>query len=139
MTNTIIDTQRDASSIEFVAPILGFEHETHFRLTSLEENGLLWALESTQTPDLVFVVAAPEPFFPNYSPEVDESVIAPLGADPAALLLLVILTVSGPLATATANLLAPLVLSPDSRRGMQIVLADDTLPLDAPLRSQIDQ
>jgi flagellar assembly factor FliW len=66
---------------------------------------------------------------------VDEAVVAPLEADPTGLLVLVILTVTGPLDTATANLLAPLVVAPSSRRGMQIVLADDTLPLDAPLRS----
>jgi len=123
------------TDIEFVTPILGFEEERTFRLTSLEANGVLWALESTRTPGLRFVVAPPELFFPDYAPEVEESTVGPLSSEPSELLLLVILTVSGALATATANLLAPLVLAPSSRRAMQVVLADDTLPLDAPLRA----
>jgi flagellar assembly factor FliW len=126
------------SELEFVAPIPGFAGEDRFRLASLERTGVLWALESARTEGLRFIVAVPEPFFPNYSPVVDADVIAPLledagSLDASALQLLVILTVAGPIATATANLLAPLIVAPATGRVMQVVLGDDTLSLRAPL------
>jgi flagellar assembly factor FliW len=117
---------------EFVGPILGFEDERQFTLSPLEASGTLWMLKSTRTPELRFVLATPEPFFPSYAPEVDEAILASLAAEE--LTVLVILTVDGPIRTASANLLAPVVLAPARRRAMQIVLRDDTLPVCAPLQ-----
>jgi flagellar assembly factor FliW len=127
------------TQVEFIEPILGFAGESIFRLVSLEGSGVLWALESTITAGLRFVTAVPEPFFPDYSPRVDVDVVAPLlGADEvepdaSSLQLLVILSVSGTISTATANLLAPVILAPATGRAKQIVLTDDTLSLRAPL------
>jgi flagellar assembly factor FliW len=128
-----IDQTAQDNIVEFVSPILGFDDETSFALAPLEESGTLWALTSTRTPDLTFVVASPGSFFPDYAPAIDESLVTDLEADDDELALLVILTVSGSIRTATANLLAPIVLAPTRNRGMQLVLADDTLPLRAPL------
>jgi flagellar assembly factor FliW len=50
---------------------------------------------------------------------------------------LVILSVSGSIRTATANLFAPLIVAPNCHRGMQVVLADDTVPLRAPLQAAV--
>lgn len=122
---------------EFVAPILGFEDERSFALAPLEPSGTLWALASTRTPELRFVLAVPEPLFPGYTPAVDEAVVAPLAALDEELTVLVILTVDGPIRTATANLLAPVVLAPTSRRAMQIVLADGSFPVSAPLPASV--
>jgi len=121
--------------VEFVSPILGFADETSFALAPLEESGTLWSLTSTQTPGLTFVLASPGPFFPDYAPAIEESAVAGLSANGEELALLVILTVSGPIRTATANLMAPIVLAPNQHRGLQVVLADETLPLRAPLDS----
>lgn len=123
------------STVEFIEPILGFDDERHFQLSCLEESGVLWELQSTRTPGLRFVVCVPGPFFPDYAPTVDETVVAPLTDDLAELAVLVILTVTGSIVTATANLLAPLVIAPSTGRAMQIVLADDTLSLHAALHS----
>jgi flagellar assembly factor FliW len=41
--------------------------------------------------------------------------------------------VSGSIVTATANLFAPLIVAPSTGRAMQVVLADDTMDLRAPL------
>ncbi len=127
------------TDVEFVSPILGFADESQFQLVSLERTGVLWALESARTPGLRFIVSVPEPFFPDYSPVVDADVVAPLLDEPVELdsadelQLLVILTVSGPIASATANLLAPLIVAPRTGRAMQVVLGDETMPLHAPL------
>jgi flagellar assembly factor FliW len=134
VTATLAQPLGSVTSVEFVEPILGFTDERHFTLTRLEDSGVLWALESTRTSGLRFVLAVPEPFFPDYAPVVDAHVVAPLSSDPAELAVLVILTVAGSIVTATANLFAPLILAPSTGRAMQVVLTDDTLDIRAPLR-----
>ena len=124
--------------VDFVSPILGFEDETSFRLSPLESTGTLWSLNSTRTPELSFVLAPPQPFFPDYAPTMDEAAVAALDADGDTLTLLVILSVSGSIRTATANLLAPIVVAPNHHRGMQVVLDDDSLSLRAPLLPDAD-
>ena len=128
----MLETAQD-NILDFVSPILGFDDETSFTLSPLEETGTLWALSSTRTPELTFVLAPPEPFFPDYAPAIDEVTLAALDADGVDLTLLVILSVSGSIRTATANLLAPIVVAPNRHRGMQVVLSDDTFALRAPL------
>jgi flagellar assembly factor FliW len=135
----VANSLAEVAEVEFIEPILGFAGESRFRLVSLEHTGVLWALESTHTEGLRFVVAVPEPFFPAYSPVVDAHVVAPLldadqaPEDASGLQLLVILTVTGAITTATANLMAPLIVSLATARARQVVLTDDTLSLRAPL------
>jgi flagellar assembly factor FliW len=129
---SLLDTTLD-NRVEFVSPILGFDDETSFTLAPLESTGVLWSLTSTRSPELTFVVAPPEPFFPDYAPAVDEASISLLDAGEDELSLLVIISVSGSIRDATANLLAPLILAPSRHRAMQVVLGDDTLALRAPL------
>jgi flagellar assembly factor FliW len=47
--------------------------------------------------------------------------------------LLVVVSVQNGIADATANLLAPIVLVPETGRAMQVVLDDPLLPLRSPL------
>jgi flagellar assembly factor FliW len=122
-----------AGLLEFVAPIPGFEGETGFLLSSLEPNGLVWSLVSTRSPGLRFIAITPAPFFPDYEPTIDEAAVAGLEAQSDELTMLVLLTVSGSIHDATANLLAPVIVAPSRGRAVQIVLDDDTLPLRAPL------
>ena len=78
--------------IEFVAPLPGFPQHREFALVRLDDDGLLYALSSAQDPDLRFLVVPPGPFFPDYGPEVDDETIALLDADPADLLILLVVT-----------------------------------------------
>jgi flagellar assembly factor FliW len=120
--------------VEFVEPILGFPDERSFTLSALDPDGVLFALRSTRTPQLRFVVMPPAGFFPDYHPLVTEADLAALGpVDDVELQLLVIVTVRDGMADATANLLAPIVLSPERGTAMQLVLDDARLPLHAPL------
>jgi flagellar assembly factor FliW len=134
VTATVAAPLGSLATVEFVEPILGFPDDRVFAFSSLEDTGVLWALQSTRTPALRFVVAVPDAFFPAYSPVVDAKVVAPLSDEPDELQLLVILTVSGSIVTATANLFAPLIVAPSTGRALQVVLADDTMDLRAPLR-----
>jgi flagellar assembly factor FliW len=90
-------------------------------------------------PDLSFVVVPPHAFFPDYAPEVDESVTSDLGVlDDSDLLALVVLTLSETPAEATANLMAPVLVNHRTRQAGQFVLTDVDLPIRAPLSAAAD-
>lgn len=135
MTSTI--SERPAvlpDQISFTVPIPGFEDERDFNATPLDAHGVLYALRSTRTPTLRFVVAAPGRFFPDYRPVLMPSDVNALGVqDGDEVLVLVIVTVTDGIADATANLLAPIVIAAERGTAVQLVLSDTDLPLRAPL------
>jgi flagellar assembly factor FliW len=134
---SIVDDRRATvlpEQITFATPIPGFPDEHRFTVTALDSQGVLFALRSTRTPDLRFVVAAPGRFFPRYSPVVRAADVADLGVvDGEEVVVLVIVTVTNGIADATANLLAPIVIAADRGTAVQLVLNDVELPLRAPL------
>ncbi|MFC4067288.1 flagellar assembly protein FliW [Actinoplanes subglobosus] len=111
-------------------PMPGFPSHREFVLVRLNEDGLLYAFTSIENPELRFLVAPPEPFFPDYAPEIENAVFAALNTkDPDRLLLLTVIT-AGERET-TANLLAPIVVDRDSMRAMQVVLSGSGFPVRA--------
>jgi flagellar assembly factor FliW len=137
---TLIEPDRTSAThaggrvLEFVEPLPGFPDERDFTLSALDPDGLLFAMRSVRTPQLRFVVMPPAGFFPDYQPAVAEDELAALGdLTDVELQLLVIVSVKDGIADATANLLAPIVLIPETGVALQIVLGDPRLPLRAPL------
>ena len=130
---TVTDTDLNMPTINMALPMPGFPAHREFVLVRLHEDGLLYAFTSIDNPELRFLVAPPEPFFPDYAPEIDESVFAALNTkDPNRLLLLVVITAG--VDDTTANLLAPIVVDQDSRRAMQVVLTGSGMPMRAVMR-----
>lgn len=110
---------------EFPAGLPAFEQERRFRLVARPEHTPLVLLESMASPGLRFVCAPVRLLHPDYRPEASEDDLALLGcgeqgAADGRLLCLAILTFpeSSP---PTANLLAPLLLNPDTGRGVQSI------------------
>jgi len=127
---TMIDPSLGLPTITMAVPMPGFPGHREFVLVRLNEDGLLYALTSTDDPELRFLVAPPEPFFPDYAPEVEKDVFAALNTkDPDRLLLMVVIT-AGTNET-TANLLAPIVVDRDTMRAVQVVLSGSGLPVRA--------
>lgn len=117
-------------TITMAVPMPGFPSHRDFVLVRLNDDGLLYAFTSIDNPELRFLVAPPEPFFPEYAPEIENSVFAALNTkDPDRLLLLTVIT-AGENET-TANLLAPIVVDRDSMRAMQVVLSGSGYPVRA--------
>lgn len=120
----------DLPTINMAVPMPGFPAHREFVLVRLNDDGLLYAFTSTEDPELRFLVAPPEPFFPDYAPEIDNEVLAVLNTkDPDRLLLLTVITAG--VNETTANLLAPIVVDRDSMRAMQVVLSGSGLPVRA--------
>jgi flagellar assembly factor FliW len=127
---TVSDPSLGLPTIYLAAPMPGFPAHREFALVRINDDGLLYALTSVENPELRFLVAPPEPFFPEYAPEIDESVLAALNTrDPDRVLLLVVITAGQD--ETTANLLAPIVVDRDTQRAMQVVLTGSGFPARA--------
>jgi flagellar assembly factor FliW len=121
-------------TVEFAEPIPGFPEDREFSLDTVDEAGVLYALRSTRTPALRFILADPATFFPEYAPTLASADLDCLGvAEDEEVLVLVIVTLTDRLADATANLLAPIVVAPRLGTAVQFVLHDTGLSLRAPL------
>ncbi|TDO40039.1 flagellar assembly protein FliW [Paractinoplanes brasiliensis] len=127
---TMSDPSLGLPTITMAVPMPGFPAHREFVLVRLNEDGLLYALTSTEDPDLRFLVAPPEPFFPDYAPEIESEVFAALNTkDPDRLLLLTVITAGAN--ETTANLMAPIVVDRDSMRAIQVVLSGTGFPVRA--------
>ena len=127
---TMIDPSLGLPTISMAVPMPGFPAHREFVLVRLNEDGLLYAFTSIQDPELRFLVAPPEPFFPDYAPEIENEVFAALNTkDPDRLLLMTVITAG--VNETTANLLAPIVVDRDSMRAVQVVLSGSGMPVRA--------
>jgi flagellar assembly factor FliW len=126
----MIDPMMGLPTIDLAVPMPGFPAHRQFVLVRLNEDGLLYAFTSIDDPELRFLVAPPEPFFPDYAPEIEDEVFAALNTkDPDRLLVMVVITAG--VNETTANLLAPIVVDRDTRRAMQVILQGSTMPVRA--------
>jgi len=121
--------------LAFVLPLPGFPQATRFTLEPVEEQaGVLSILRSLDQDGLEFVVALPEAFFSEYSPELDDATVERLelrSADDA--LVLVILTVAERIEHTTANLMAPVVVNRHTGNAVQALLVSSGYDIRTPL------
>ena len=129
---TAVMTEPDLVELTMTGGLPGFPSVERFALVEVPHSPL-FVLRSLDVPDLEFVVAPPAPFFPDYAPVIDDATVAGLGITSAedAMVLLVV-NPGDEAGTATANLLAPVVINLATRQGGQVVL-DEDLPIRAPL------
>lgn len=124
----------DISVLEMVQPLAGFPDQRLFALARLDDDGLVCDLRSIDDPDLRFVVVPSGAFFADYTPEVDDAVIELLQVESAEdLLALLVVTLGSTADSATANLLAPVLVNHRTRLAGQFLLDDVDLPMRAPL------
>jgi flagellar assembly factor FliW len=124
------DAALELPVLDMAVPMPGFPAHRQFVLVRLNNDGLLYAFTSIDDPSLRFLVAPPEPFFPDYAPEIEKNVFAALNTkDPDRLLVMVVITAG--VNETTANLLAPIIVDRDSHRAMQVVLGGSGMPVRA--------
>lgn len=129
-TMTIDHPPATSRALQFVEPLPGFDDEDAYTLSAIDDHGLLWSMRSVHAPDLRFVLTPADCFFDDYRPELAPVITESLGSEGADdLEVLLVLTITTALTEATANLRAPIVVSPSTGRAMQVVLDDETLPM----------
>ncbi len=128
------EAETDIPLLQMVQPLAGFPDMRRFALARLDETGLVCDLRSIDDPELRFVVVPSGPFFADYSPEIDDAIVAELGVESADdLIALLVVTLGDTSEDATANLLAPVLVNHRTRLAGQYLLGDTDLPMRAPL------
>jgi flagellar assembly factor FliW len=124
-------TDEELPELNFASGLPGFPDVRRFVLVRVGDElspfSVLRSLDDgpDNRPALEFVVTHPGLFFPDYAPEIDDDTADRLelkSADDA--LLLVIVTVTEPVAASTANLLGPIVVNRHTRAAAQAVLGN---------------
>jgi flagellar assembly factor FliW len=104
--------------IHFAAGLIGFPDLHEFALLEpTRPHSPFRYLIAVDFPEIAFVVCNPSDFWPGYVAEVP-----PPSDQHGELAVLVLVTVPANPTEMTANLLAPLVIDSESRRGAQIVI-----------------
>jgi len=113
----------DDRVITFPTGLLGFSSYTSFVLLQPDEQGVFFWLQSTEAPDLAFVVTDPALWMPDFQANIRKDQMEELGmAKLEDAQVLVIVNKRDDLLT--ANLQGPLVVNVEGRTGMQLVLAE---------------
>jgi flagellar assembly factor FliW len=128
-------TSVDTPQLTFSGGLPGFPDVRTFALVNTElAQEPFSIMKCVEDPELEFVVVPAMLFFPNYSPEIDESTAGRIGlTDVNDALLLVILTVGEEAVDVTANLLGPIVVNQKTNAATQAVLAGQDFELRQPL------
>ncbi|NMB17219.1 MAG: flagellar assembly protein FliW [Firmicutes bacterium] len=124
--------------LEFPSGILGFEEYKGYVILEIRKDGMFRCLQSTDDPDIAFVIIEPAVFWPDYQVQVEADVLAELGAieDPGDVVIYAIVTVPRDVTQMTANLQAPVVINRKTRRGKQVVLTDGKYHTRHPILAQ---
>jgi flagellar assembly factor FliW len=117
-------------------PIPGFPGHRDYVLVPAEDGGRLFWLQSMAPDGPRFLAGRARFFFPEYAPALPGAVCLELGLEDAteAELYCLLTVPDGDVASATANLRAPLVVHPGTSRARQVVLLDGAHPIRRPLR-----
>lgn len=122
----------DNRVLTFAKGLLGFARYTQFVLIQPNEEGYFFWLQSTEAPELAFVVTDPSLFVRDYSVPLKADQMEELGInsiDEAQVF--VIVNKRG--TVLTGNLQGPLVVSTPGRIGEQLVLSDRRFSTRVPL------
>lgn len=113
----------DEEILSFPQGVIGFSSEQRFALVPHHGSGYIAWLQSVSTPELAFPVVSAHAFGDKY-PDVPVSAAANEagieGDDETLAVMVVLCALSGQ--PATVNLLAPIVVNAQTRKGAQVIL-----------------
>lgn len=112
--------------ITFPRGLIAFEQIKRYIIieNSEKENPISW-LQSVDDPELAFVIINPFIFKADYGFDLSVDDVEELGlTNPQDAVVLSIVVIPGEAKKMTANLLAPLVINVQSKKGKQVVLQD---------------
>ncbi|MCF8020922.1 MAG: flagellar assembly protein FliW [Vallitaleaceae bacterium] len=126
--------------VEFEQGIFGFEDSKRFVMLYEDEdskNGLCW-MQSVDEAGLSLPVINPMFWFPDYSPEVADEQIARIGAlKEEDLNLFSVVVITDNLESMTTNLKAPIVVNIQTKKGMQVIVANEEYQIKHNLYEQM--
>jgi flagellar assembly factor FliW len=127
-------TIEETDIFHFENGLPGFLEEKEFILLPLSDESPFQVLQSTTEKALAFVVVSPFMFKEEYEVKIPDATLDQLKIKSEQdVELLVIVSVSDPFETSTANLLAPVVLNAKEKTGKQLIISDEKYSIRYPL------
>ena len=124
----------DVPVVEMRGGLLGFPEYTQFTLIKMNDEGLVYRLQSLEDEAINFVVVPAASFFPSYAPMVDDEVAARFDlVNGREVLILLVVTLGETFKDSTVNLMAPLLLDPNAQVAEQIIVENANLSVRTPL------
>jgi flagellar assembly factor FliW len=111
--------------LTFAQGIVGFPEASCWTVVATERDGFAW-LQSVDEAGLCFLLANPALLVPEFGVDAPAHAVAALQLrdDDEPLVFAIVTLPAGASAAPTANLQAPIVINPRTRRGVQVVLAE---------------
>ena len=133
-------TYESEAVVQFPAGLYAFEGHKNFLLVEREATRPFWFLQSLEDPVLTFLTLPAQAIDPAYGLTLQDDDAGLLGFTASSVpsighdLLCLFLVTTGD-ETATANLLAPVVINPMNRKGTQVIQFDSGYSHQHPLGS----
>lgn len=131
-----IDLEED-KILSFDRGIMGFEGCKKFTIlydneeeeAGKERNPISW-LQSLDEPGLALPIVTPLYVKPDYNPRVEDELLQHIGElTEENLIIFLTLNVPSQIENMTVNLMAPIVINADTKRGTQIIVENDDYPI----------
>jgi flagellar assembly factor FliW len=120
--------------ITFPQGLIGLADLKHFKLHQSSDMIPIVLLHSQEEKELSFIVSDPANWFPGYKFEISDEEMALIKTSSVEnLIVLVIINVASDPFSITANMISPLVINPDSKLGVQLVLSGSPYMARQPL------
>ncbi len=110
--------------IKFEKGLLGFENEKEFIIIRNRETEFYY-LQSVKDVETTFILVDLKDVMPNYDPQVEVEFLTDLGNVDHNLQVFNICTVKDNLDELTVNLLGPIVINMDTKKGKQVIVSND--------------
>lgn len=121
-----IDLTNDIKIFAFAEGLLGFPDQSRYVVLDNPSGGVFQWLQSTEIPDLAFVICDPLSFMPEYQAPVMRADLEKIGASGLEdVIIRCIITVPENPQDMTANLQGPIIFNYKKKFGRQLVLPDD--------------
>lgn len=130
---TIVYGQEDV--IRLKDGMIGFPDCFEYVVVSTHDESMFRWLQSIEEPKLAFLVAYPERFLPDYSPEIDilEAEELQLTSDSPYLVFVTTTIPHGKPKEARANLAAPIIINCETNVGKQVILEGEAYTIRYPI------
>ena len=125
----------ESKLIKFVNGIVGFPELTDFLLIhDSEGNGNIQWLQSVQEPAFAMPVMNPLYVKEDFNPVIEDELLKPLGiTNPEDFFVLVTVTVPREIEKMSVNLMAPIIISGETRKANQIIVDQEGYDVKFPI------
>lgn len=116
----------ESRAVYFSEGLIGFPEDKEYVLMEHKPGSPFMWLQSVSSPELAFVIMNPFQICPDYLEELppDEANDLKPGENETVLVFGIVTIPKGRAAESTVNLLGPIIIDPDAKKGKQVILAN---------------